>query len=237
VSKIRLAATFSGVFSFLAFSITFAATWQSGFHPFLGLADSPTTTPGLKATSSMPNMFDRLAPPPTVYPPTQADSGQQTYYLVCMTCHGDRGQGLTDEFRALIGTPDSNCWQSHCHAYNHPPEGFVLPHVVPPVVGGVMRERFTTAQQLHDFIAVNMPYQAPGSLSPSDYWNLTAYLLRANGVAVRVPLLDAQTATQIFLTEPAPQLPAKPLSLPVAVLIGVVLILLLIVLIRINRPR
>ena len=41
----------------------------------------------------------RLAQPPTVVPPAQADNGAQVYWGMCMACHGDQGQGLTDEWR------------------------------------------------------------------------------------------------------------------------------------------
>ena len=43
---------------------------------------------------------DRLAAPPTVPAPNQADEGAQLYWLYCQPCHGDQGQGLTDEWRA-----------------------------------------------------------------------------------------------------------------------------------------
>ena len=151
MNKICLAAIFLCGFTLLSISITLAATQPSDTNPSFLLIDQAISTPDVPATTGMPPVLDRLAQPPTVYPPTQADLGQQTYYFVCMTCHGDRGQGLTDEFRALIGTPDSNCWSAHCHGLDHPREGFVFPHVVPPVVGDVMRERFATALQLNDF--------------------------------------------------------------------------------------
>jgi cytochrome c len=236
VKRIYLAVIFVCGFALLAISINLAATLPSGNYESFALADQATQTPEIQSTNGMSSILDRLAPPPTVYPPTQADLGQQTYYLVCMTCHGDRGQGLTDEFRALIGTPDSNCWQSHCHGSDPPRDGFVFPHLVPPVVGDVMRERFATALQLHDFIAKVMPYQAPGSLSPSDYWNLTAYLLRANGVEVNVAFLDKQTAQRISLAKPASQPTPKPLSLPVVIILILGLVILLVIIIRIYRP-
>ena len=122
---------------------------------------SPTTvqaggdpTPVRMSTSS------RLSPPPTVYPPAQADQGAQVYYLVCMACHGDRGQGLTTEWRNVLGAPDNNCWQSKCHAANHPFDGFVLPKVIPAVVGPDVLAGFQTAKSLHDFIQQKMPWQA-----------------------------------------------------------------------------
>ena len=235
MKRICLAAIFFCGFTLLAISTTLAAAQLTGSQLSLPFADQATLTPVVQATPGMASKLDRLAPPPTVYPPTQADLGQQTYYLVCMTCHGDRGQGLTNEFRALIGAPDLNCWQSHCHGSDPPPDGFLLPRVVPPVVGDVMRARFATALQLHDFIAAVMPYQAPGSLSKSDYWNLTAYLLRANGVEGYVALLDEQTAARISLANPAPQPTLRPAILLVAIILVFVLVFLLVICIRIYQ--
>ena len=144
----------------------------------------------------MPPMPDRLAPPPTVYPPTQADQGAQVYYLVCMACHGDRGQGLTKEWRGALDLPDQDCWQSRCHASNHPPGGFVFPKVVPAVASPGMVARFKTALDLHDFIKARMPWQAPGSLKDDEYWQLTAFLLRTNGIDPGNEPLDAQRAAR-----------------------------------------
>lgn len=66
---------------------------------------SPTVVPGATPT------IDRLLAPPTVPAPNQADEGAQLYWLHCQPCHGDQGQGLTDEavilnaLRALRITP------------------------------------------------------------------------------------------------------------------------------------
>ena len=154
---------------------------------------------------------DRLAPPPTVYPPGQADLGAQVYYQVCMVCHGDRGQGLTDEWRNVLPPPDNNCWQSRCHAANHPVGGFVFPHLVPAVTGAGFLVSFGNAGKLHDFIQSKMPWQAPGSLKQDEYWDLTAFLMRLNGYNPGAAVLDAQSAGQIDFTgkaainkEPAP---------------------------------
>ena len=59
-----------------------------------------TSTP-----SAFQPTFDptRLAQPPTVMPPAQADNGAQAYWSMCMSCHGDHGQGLTDEWRESYG--------------------------------------------------------------------------------------------------------------------------------------
>jgi hypothetical protein len=125
-------------------------------------------------------MFAFFTPPPTVYPPTQADQGAQTYFYVCMVCHGDRGQGLT-AWRAMLPTAEMNCWQSKCHAPSHVEFGFTFPKEVPPVVSPYLLTTFGNAQNLYNFLKTQMPWQAPGSLTDEQYLQLTAYLMRANG--------------------------------------------------------
>jgi cytochrome c5 len=164
----------------------------------------------------MPMMSDRLAPPPTVYPPTQADQGAQLYYQICMVCHGDRGQGLTEEWRNELDPEDRNCWQSRCHATNHPPDGFIFPQTVPPVVGPAMIARFTTALDLFQFLQTRMPWQAAGSRSEQEYWQLTAYLLRLSGVDPGAEPLTAGRAAGLWLN---PTLQPTPTPLPVAQLL------------------
>ncbi|HET7377268.1 MAG TPA: c-type cytochrome, partial [Anaerolineae bacterium] len=114
--------------------------------------------------------------------PSQADKGAVTYWLVCIPCHGDKGQGLTDEWRFVFGVQEMNCWQSKCHAANHPEDGFQFPHTIPAVIGQAALARYTTAAELHQVIATRMPWYNPKVISAEDAWNLTAYLLRANGV-------------------------------------------------------
>lgn len=142
---------------------------------------------------------DRLAAPPTVYPPTQADLGAQVYWFKCMVCHGDRGQGLTEEWRNAWDPSHRNCWQSRCHASNHPPEGFQLPYYAPPLIGPGTLARHGTLADLHDYLATQMPWQAPGSLPPEEYWQLAAFLLRANGVAVSDADLNPAAAARVRL--------------------------------------
>lgn len=158
---------------------------------------APTQTPGMVSAT------DRLAPPPTVYPPTPADQGAQVYYYYCMTCHGDRGQGLTEEFRQYIGPPDTDCWKSNCHGPHHPPDGFVFPHYVPAVIGSGALTNFQTGLQLHDFIQAKMPYQAPGSLTEEKYWQLTAFLLRGNGIDPGRAPLTPERAAQLNIGTPS----------------------------------
>jgi mono/diheme cytochrome c family protein len=130
---------------------------------------------------------------------TQADVGAQIYRLVCKACHGDRGQGLTEEWRATWNPADRNCWQSKCHAANHPPEGFDLPRSVPPVIGPGILAKYQTAQDLHAYLQARMPWYAPGTLTDEEYWQLTAYLARANGLFDEATVLTASNAASIRL--------------------------------------
>jgi mono/diheme cytochrome c family protein len=168
----------------------------------LGRADSvrAQTEPPLP---EMPPLPQGLDPPPTVYPPTQVSEGANVYYLVCMACHGDKGQGLTAEWRGALDEPDQNCWQSKCHASNYPPGGFVFPEIVPAVASPGMLARFETALDLYSYIKNEMPFQAPGSLSDQEYWQLTAFLVSLNRIDTGDLPLNEEKAARIFLREKA----------------------------------
>lgn len=120
---------------------------------------------------------DDLEAAPLPYKASQADLGAEVYRQICLACHGDWGQGLTEEWREEWDE-DSNCWQSRCHAPNHPPQGFQLPKTVPAVLGPGSLSRFNTAADLQQNIATTMPWWNPGSLSDEQTWQVSAYLMR-----------------------------------------------------------
>lgn len=169
--------------------------------------DNPTPIP-LDSNAGMPGIPAALQPPVLPGNPTQADQGAQTYYFVCMVCHGNVGQGLTPEWVAVIDMGALGCWKSKCHGSAHPAEGFALPKVVPAVKSPAIQATFENAQLLHDFIQQKMPWQSPGSLKDEEYWQLTAYVLRMNGMDPGYRTLDAQSASTFSLKSPPP--PASP---------------------------
>ena len=127
-----------------------------------------------------------------------AEKGELIYWQFCLACHGDKGQGLTEEFRSMAYQDDMNCWQSKCHALNHPPEGFEIPKIIPPVVGSNTLNRFVTARDLFLYVQAKMPWYKtyrPFYISPEDYWAVTAYLLRENGVLSPAAELYPQEAS------------------------------------------
>lgn len=198
------------VFLFLLFLLGGAAALS--VKPAAGIAEAqmpPTPT------------SDRLAPWPTVYPPSQADTGAQEYYQRCMVCHGDRGQGLTAEWRGALDPADQNCWQAGCHHVRRPPDGFIFPKAVPAVIGAGTLMRFETAQELFEFTRSTMPFQAPGSLSDEMYWQLTAYLVRENGFDPGRQALDESTAGAVRLVrQETGRWRLAWLLLPVGLLLG-----------------
>jgi len=175
-----------GIF-FLALAVETA--WQSVSPARAGMPEAPAATPEPTAWQS-----PRLNKPILPANPTMADSGSIPYWSICLACHGDKGQGLTDEWRQAAFGQDMNCWKSKCHATNHPTPGFNFPHQVPAIVGPNTLLRFTTAAELNQYIKTSMPWWDAGSLSDQDAWNLTAFLLRENGVLSKFEQLNPKTA-------------------------------------------
>jgi cytochrome c len=153
--------------------------------------------------------LDRLAEPTLPASPSQADYGAQAYWLNCSPCHGDRAQGLTDEFRQQYPEEDRNCWTSHCHGKVTYENGFTIPRIIPALVGPGTLAKFATAQNLYGYIRAAMPFQKPNSLSDEDYYKITAFLLSQNGLIDRQTELNEANAAQIAVSRatpvPAPQ--------------------------------
>lgn len=137
---------------------------------------------------------------PTATPPTQGGNGANTFHVYCMPCHGDVGQGLTDEFRNRQYPPeDVNCWKSGCHGARPYENGFTLPITIPLLIGSGALTKFQTAQELYGFIRAAMPFNAPNSLTDTQYINVTAFLLEQNQIVPEGVRLDDQTLPAIKL--------------------------------------
>ena len=150
------------------------------------------------------------------YTEDQARQGAGVFAFYCSTCHGDRGQGLTDEFRATWAPGDQYCWTPKCHGPNHPDDGFVLPKSVTALIGPDTLTNHATAQSLYSFIKVRMPYQDPSLVSDEQKWAVTAFLLREHGIAADGVQLDANAAANIQLRPNAAPITSPPLDSPPA---------------------
>jgi cytochrome c len=141
--------------------------------------------------------MERLAEPTLPAAPSQADHGAQDYWLYCLPCHGDRGQGLTDEFRETYPPDEVNCWQSGCHGKRPYEFGFTLPTQIPAVIEGQALAKFADAAQLNAYIRATMPFWKPGSLTEEESWRVTAFLLRENNLLDRSTEVNAENAASI----------------------------------------
>lgn len=178
---------------------------------------SPQTQSTATPTVPVTPTFDeqRLAKPVIADDPSeQLRLGSELYWGVCMACHGDAGQGLTDEWRDAYGPEDRNCWQKGCHGNDHPPQGFLIPKtmIIPGVAGSGRLTRFKNSQELHDFILANMPWWDPGQLTDEQAWQATAYILRLHKVMpLGFKLQDTNASairTQHAVPQPANDQPA-----------------------------
>lgn len=145
---------------------------------------------------------DRLAQPTLPALPSQADKGAQVYWLACLPCHGDKGQGLTQEFIETYPQEDHNCWASGCHGKNPYESGFTIPTSIPPVVGEGALQKFSTAAALRIYIKAAMPYWNPGSMTEEESWQVTAFLLRENKRWDARSVLTVENASAVFIVLP-----------------------------------
>jgi quinol-cytochrome oxidoreductase complex cytochrome b subunit len=117
---------------------------------------------------------------------------------MCIDCHGDYGQGLTDEWRDSFGPDDRDCWGSGCHGPDYPENSFEIPSEgVPGVAGPGTLARFPNAFELQKFVRDNMPLFPPGSLTEEEAWSVTAYLLRLHGTGTTGLTLDQNNGSAI----------------------------------------
>jgi cytochrome c len=175
----------------------------------MALDPPPPRTP----VPTMPS--PRLDPPSLPANPTQLERGSYAFWLNCLPCHGDQGQGLTDEFRRLYPPDHQNCWASGCHGERPYEGGWVLPRRVPPLIGGGALAGFPDATALYAFVQASMPFEAPGSLDADTYWDIVAYLAEKNGDLPDRQVLGPDTAAGIQIAGSAAPIVVTPATAPV----------------------
>jgi quinol-cytochrome oxidoreductase complex cytochrome b subunit/mono/diheme cytochrome c family protein len=175
------------------------------------------------APLSTPLFYDRPDPPPTVYPPAQSDNGAQAYSGICQDCHGDRGQGLTADWRAAFAPEYQDCWASGCHGEDAPRNSFViLESGAPALAGPGALPQFSNAFELGTYIQGSMPLSRSGSLSNDQTWELAAFLLSLNERSLKDLELSGNSAAAIPLH--------REVKLPKSEFPGVVLLSLTLIL-------
>ncbi|HKJ27279.1 MAG TPA: c-type cytochrome [Anaerolineales bacterium] len=175
-------------------------------QPEIALEDLSPEKQGYVQLGRIELIPDDLLPPPLPEDPSQVDLGEQDYYQICLACHGNWGQGLTEEWRVIGFGEDQNCWQSKCHAPNHPPQGFEIPREMPPLLGRGSLSGLSNAEDLYQVILTTMPWWDPGQLSEEQSLNLTAYILNARGELPEGIVLTSSNLTAFSLHAPAAEI-------------------------------
>jgi hypothetical protein len=185
-------------------------------------------TSAWKPQTAITPTVDRLALPVLSEHPSQVELGSYLYYHHCMPCHGDRGQGLTDEWREVWVEDHQNCWAKGCHSFRDQDEVFTIPTTIPPVSGTIhFIQRFPEPANLFEYLSLTHPPQSPGILSVEQYWAITAFLLVENeklDVKGEVGPLAEKHARQLYL------------GVGSGVIFGISLVILLIVVMK-KRSR
>ena len=117
-----------------------------------------------------------VMPDGTGLPAGQGDAvrGKNVYMEHCQSCHGPDGQGASADQLAGASMQLTDEW----------PE---------KTVGNY----WPYATTLFDFTRRSMPMQAPASLSDSDVYAVTAYLLYLNGIIAETDTMDALSLLKV----------------------------------------
>ncbi|WP_394846707.1 cytochrome c [Pendulispora brunnea] len=126
------------------------------------------------------NQGEAQSPPPTAADDgeVQAARGAKLYAARCALCHGASGEG-SREGPPVVGKD-------------------ALPRDPRPNQK-YRKSQFNTALDVAQFVSKNMPPKNPGSLSESEYWDIVAFDLKANGVSVAGKHIDVSSAANIKL--------------------------------------
>jgi hypothetical protein len=167
--------------------------------------------------------YDPFLQPPLPSNPTEYELGRYLYWQHCMPCHGDRGQGLTDEFRGMWVDDHQNCWARGCHSGKWPEEdSFPVPTIVPALVKSDGLARFSTQQDLSYYLKTTHPPQYPGFLEDDEYHALAFFVFTMNN-HLPADSTPAPTFTPIP-SLPPPSQENQPSKLVPLILVGFILV-------------
>lgn len=145
----------------------------------LNQVSASNISPDTVAATPSPT-YDPLVEPVLPDNPSELELGEFWYWHNCMTCHGDLGQGLTDEFRAIWPEDHQNCWAHGCHNTTTDAEGFPIPTYVPPLVRPDKLTIFTSPESLVAYLKSTHPPQDPGVLGDDQYQAIVKFLFAMN---------------------------------------------------------
>ena len=191
----------------------------------------PTVRQGLASPTPTYDPFVETPLPPN---PTELELGQNLYWHWCMPCHGDRGQGLTDEFRGKWEPDHQNCWARGCHTGRRDDEGFPIPTIVPGLVGGDHLAQFSSLQKFADYLQATHPPQSPGVLKNEEYHAIALFVFTLNGRPLAaITSTAAPTETLILSQEPT----AGPYPVAVYIIVALILFGVMILILKLRSTK
>ena len=141
----------------------------------LGLGRAPTAEE-IAAWDQSVNPTGKNLPPGQG---TVAD-GKLVFAAKCAACHGAAGEGTPPLYPKLVDREPADF-------------SFDTDFKITHTIGNY----WPYATTLYDYINRAMPLTAPGSLTPSEIYSVTAYLLAANGVIAEDAIMDATTLPKV----------------------------------------
>ena len=156
----------------------------------LGWTQSPTYGLGKTPTAEAIRAWDiAISPDGKELPPGSgsAREGAPLYAQKCASCHGATGSG--GRAPQLIKTESTDA---------APAPGRQPPCLSPCIRGtNVIAIHSPYATVIWDYINRGMPFAKEGTLTPSEVYALTAFLLYKNGVIPEDQVVDAQSLPQV----------------------------------------
>jgi hypothetical protein len=153
--------------------------------------------------------YDPFAEPLVPENPSEYELGRNWYWHHCMACHGDVGQGLTDEFRGIWPEDHQNCWAHGCHGGRVDDEGFPIPTIVPALVSEGKLSQFSSLQTFEEFLESTHPPQDPGCLDDEQYQAIAKYVFSMNDRSLE-EITPTSTAIPTSTVTPVPdEVPAE----------------------------
>lgn len=131
-------------------------------------------------------------------------SGSTAFQEYCASCHGQRGESVTDAAPSILGPGSLPELPRERNLNANPasgdPELLKLQAQSRPA-GAPWRDPFRNAQDVYRYVSKNMPLPADkaGSLSAEQYWSIINFMLLANGVQVPPEGVTENNASSVKL--------------------------------------
>jgi len=106
--------------------------------------------------------------------------GATVFAAQCAICHGAKGEGVA-AFPRLIGSPSDTAFDFGSDVKRVKTIGNYWPY----------------ATTLYDYVHRTMPFNAPGSLTPTQVYALVAFLLAENGAISRTVTMNARSLPSV----------------------------------------